>query len=63
MEKLLYLLLVLLVVGAIWLEAWYFADFRRKIGTFKFILLVVAVFTAVFFISYFGTIYWGNHGV
>jgi len=32
MEKMLYLLLVLLVIGAIWLEAWYFADFRRKIG-------------------------------
>ena len=59
MEKLLYLLLVLLVIGAIWLEAWYFADFRRKIGTFKFILLVITVFAAVFFGTYYFTIWWG----
>ena len=63
MEKMLYLLLALLVIGAIWLEAWYFADFRRKIGTFKFIILVATVFCAVFFIMYFGTIYWDKHGV
>lgn len=58
MDKLIYLLLAIFLIGAVWLECWYFADFRRKIGTFKFILLVIAVFAAVFFGSYYFTIYW-----
>ncbi len=59
MEKLLYLLLVLLVIGAVWLEAWYFSDFRKRIGTFNFIVLTLAAFAAIFFGTYFFTLYWG----
>lgn len=59
MEKLIYLVLVLLVIGSVWLHAWYFAAFRRKIGTLPFILLTLVVYTAVFFASYYFTLTWG----